>query len=137
VRSAAVISAVFVSSVVVMAGASWASAESTGVRPASSRVIAEIVRDLGLPQPSRCYGGSVARSQSRWVAIGVRHPVPAGCQGVDGYGIVRKTGGTWRDIKAGGSRVPCRTLRSSLASAGAPPSVFRDFKSAWLCSPEA
>lgn len=119
--------------VVIGSGASQASA--TGVAKASPRVVEQMVEDMGTTQPAKCQEASLARSNRSWGAFSLASPLPAGCSAYDGYSIVHKVKGAWEALPIGGSSVPCPDFKKSLKRAGAPLSVYRDFKAGGYCIP--
>lgn len=121
----------------VAAGGAVSHASSAGVVKASPRVVAQMVKDMGTTQPAKCQGADLARSDRSWGAFSLANPLPAGCSAYDGYSIVHKVSGTWTALPIGGSSVPCSDFKKSLKKAGAPSSVYRDFKAGGYCIPGA
>lgn len=120
-----------------LAGPAVSHASSAGVLKASPRVVAQMVKDMGTSQPAKCQGADLARSDRSWGAFSLANPLPAGCSAYDGYSIVHKVSGTWKALPIGGSSVPCSDFKKSLKKAGAPSSVYRDFKAGGYCIPGA
>lgn len=122
-------------SALVAAGGIASHASSTAVVGASPRVVADMVKDMGTTQPAKCQGAYLARSDRSWGAFSLANPLPAGCSAYDGYSIVHKVKGTWKALPIGGSSYPCSDFKKSLKKAGAPLSVYRDFKAGGYCIP--
>ena len=108
-----------------------ASSASAGMSPASGKTVKSIVRDVGLMVPARCVVAEQARSNRSWAAYSLT--TGAGCNPGDGYTVVQRSGGKRNALPIGGSSVPCSYLKSQLANAGAPKSVYRDFKAGKYC----
>ena len=106
-------------------------ASSPGMVKASAQTAKQIVDDIGLPVPARCVAAKQARSDRAWGAYSIRSG--SGCNPGDGYTVVHRSGGSWEALPLGGSYVPCSALKEGLAKAGAPASVFRDFKAGKFC----
>ena len=102
--------------------------------PMTQATVAQVVRDTGLTEPTRCYDGQQTRSDSRWGAFWGRYTANGSCQVGEGYWIVHKTKSGWREIGLGGSSVPCSHLKAGLREAGAPLSVYRDLKQEKYCN---
>lgn len=131
-----VLTAVTVSSLCLATNAGWASAREPGLDPASSRVVAAMVRDLAWSNPPRCQVASLSRSNSSWAYFALKRSLPAGCGAYDGYSVLRKTNGMWRSVPLGGSGSrDCSELKRLYLAEGASPAVFRDFKAAGVCTP--
>ncbi len=106
-------------------------AASSGMVPASGKTVKAMVKDMGLQVPAKCLSAKQARSNRSWAAIsGKSGP---GCNPGDGYSVAQRANGKWKALPIGGSYVTCSDLKSKLAKAGAPKSVFRDFKAAKFC----
>lgn len=125
------------SAALVVLGGSTTYASSAGVTKASPRLVAQMVKDMGITQPAKCQGAYLARSDRSWGAFSLANPLPAGCSAYDGYSIVHKVRGSWKALPIGGSSVPCSDFKKSLKKAGAPSSVYRDFKAGGYCIPGA
>lgn len=120
-----------------MGGGAAAQGASPGVIKASPKVVAQIAAGLGLTLPPECLGARLARSDRTWAVYSVAMPVPAGCPISEGDTVVHKVKGTWESVPAGGSSVPCSDYKKALKKAGAPSSVYRDFKAGGYCTPDA
>lgn len=121
----------------VLAGGAAVQASPAGVVKASPRVVAEMVKDMGATNPAKCQAADLARSDRTWAAFSLANPLPAGCSVYDGYSVVHKVKGKWKSLPIGGSGVPCPDFKKSLKKAGAPASVYRDFKAGGYCIPGA
>ena len=106
-------------------------AASAGVVDASSKTVKAMAKDMGLVVPARCVVAEQARSDHTWAAYSVRSG--SGCNPGDGYSVAHRSNGMWMALPIGGSYVPCSDLKAKLADAGAPNSVFRDFRAGKFC----
>lgn len=107
-------------------------AASPGLVKASGQTVRGIVGDIGLSVPARCVVAEQARSNRAWGLYSLRSG--GGCNPVDGYTVIHRSGGSWKALPLGGSSVPCSALKAGLADADAPASVFRDFKAGGACT---
>ena len=106
---------------------------AAGMTPMTRQTVKSIVKDAKLTQPLDCYDGLQAISSKRWGAFWGKYTADGRCQVGEGYEVVHKTSSGWTQTGIGGSSVPCPHLKSKLREAGAPLSVFQDFKSKRLC----
>lgn len=118
---------------VALSGTSTAIAGSSGMTKASSRVVAKIAKTSGSTVPARCLNAELARSDKSWAAVWLVYSPQTGCPVGEGYYVVNKVNKRWQALPIGGSYVPCSVLKSELKAAGAPKSVFRDFKAGGYC----
>lgn len=121
----------------VVSGGAVGAASSAGVVKASPRVVAQMVKDMGTTQPAKCQAAELARSDRSWAAFSLANPLPSRCSAYDGYSIVHRVNGTWKSLAIGGSYVPCPDFKKAMKKAGAPSSVYRDFKAGGYCIPGA
>jgi hypothetical protein len=117
--------------VMVVAGPGLAAAGSPGMVDSSGKTVKALVKDLGLTVPARCVVAQQTRSDRSWAAYSLKSG--PGCNPGEGYAVVQRSGGTWNALPIGGSYVTCSDLKSKLTKAGAPTSVFRDFKAGQYC----
>jgi len=112
-------------------GIGHASASPTDqVSPASKSVLDQITR--GSAQPAKCYAAYIADSNKSWAVLMDAYPTPSKCHPFDGWGIQTKRGGKWR-LAFGGSHFTCPDFKRNLIVAGAPLSVYKDFKASGFC----
>jgi hypothetical protein len=111
-------------------------AQAAGTIELPRKEVAKIVVQTGGEQPARCYVAGRAASDRDWAIVTYRtDPVPKGCQPGDGYWVVHRTAGVWSDsADIPVVTVSCTALKRDLREAGAPRSVFTDFKAAGACS---
>lgn len=108
-------------------------AMAAGTTQLSRDQVSRIVLDTAPGQPAKCYIAGHAESSARWAILTYRSPAPKGCQPTDGYWVVHRTSSGWIDTEIPAVVTTCKTLRKDLAKAGAPLSVFRDFKTSGAC----
>lgn len=106
---------------------------AAGTTQLSRDQVSRIVLDTAPGQPARCYIAGHADSDKAWAILTYRSPAPKGCQPTDGYWVVHRTSSGWIDTEIPVVVATCKTLRKDLAKAGAPLSVFRDFKTSGAC----
>lgn len=108
-------------------------AMAAGTTQLSRDQVSRIVVDTAPGQPARCYIAGHADSDKAWAILTYRSPAPKGCQPTDGYWVVHRTSSGWIDTEIPVVVATCKTLRKDLARAGAPRSVFLDFKASGAC----
>lgn len=130
-RFGGVVAALAIGAAVITGAPTVAVAASAGMVDSSGKTVKAIVKDLGLTVPARCVVAQQARSKRSWAAYSLT--TGTGCNPGDGYTVVQRSGKKWKALPIGGSYVPCSYLKSKLAKAGAPKSVYRDFKAGKYC----
>lgn len=106
---------------------------AAGTTQLSRDQVSRIVLDTAPGQPAKCYIAGRADSDRAWAILTYRSPAPKGCQPTDGYWVVHRTSSGWIDTEIPVVVTTCKNLRKDLAKAGAPLSVFSDFKTSGAC----
>lgn len=109
-------------------------APNAGTVPASTKVRAQIVKDVEVFEPARCYAPVLAKSDRNW---GLLSPNlgPSGCNiGYYAIPVLYKAKGKWNRIGIP-PEPKCTWLKGVLVdSYNAPVSVIRDFQAVGYCT---
>lgn len=101
--------------------------EQPGMRKAPNAIAREILSDTAPNSNVRCMNVRLAKSSKAWGAFSATYPPPRGCPSPgDFFAVVQMHRGTWRVLPVANTAT-CEDLEDALRTAGASPSVVKDF----------